>query len=782
MKHEIFWGMHRELENGSMEDMWDYKEYIDELLVDVLLEKYAPYGDFHDTCFRYRYEKDEVGVPEIIQNFVLKFIEGSTYKRILEYDTSFSETIAKVEEKNGSENWVHIRTREETGRILAHYYPNIKQLKKRDSFPNCYFDLMYSTSAFNRIGPLMIDDKVPTNDNVIKEIPERMSSLLDEGKLLALIRTDFLESKTDANALRYLSEKGLYIEGIFEFAYHLTEDFWDYSVAYLCLTKKRPQKQFVCFIEDYQSMLMALETFNKPSYKDYMYGFWVDYREEICSYFGYKKVKIDKMISSTYKKNSVKLGDYILYKKVFDGVVPNDWNNYIYLPMIADYNTEVTMENSDCEEAYYLIEIDSDIDARFLKFYLNSEIGIHSRKQCQKTFITEFQNNYFYAREPVTPELVNRTIAFNKKNIHGGTGNILGEDDIDNIIIPLLSNDESVQLVELVNQFLQTQKKYDIYEKQLYKNPVDNNKIWRYIKSVNKEDTLELWNESLPFPLASILRRYFVQDSYKDKLDTALYFFEAFSMFFSTIFLSALENGKNIYNSAEILEFTNSSYYVRSSFGNWNVLNEKLSSFFRKQVNNGNLELVNSCFNINNDINIVNKICNKNIFVTLSKIGTLRNEWKGHGGPSSERLCENKVQILESYMYDLQKYTWDIMDTLKLVRPIDCKRQREIYINRVELLQGDNSLFKVIEIQSQNEALDDSLYINWGANSNLMLIPMVVMEASPNNVLNACYFYNRVESGTNATRYVSFHYENQPEVQQTNVDAWDRIRKLFGES
>ena len=58
---------------------------------------------------------------------------------------------------------------------------------------------------------------------------------------------------------------------------------------------------------------------------------------------------------------------------------------------------------------------------------------------------------------------------------------------------------------------------------------------------------------------------------------------------------------------------------------------------------------------------------------------------------------------------------------------------------------------------------DEKLYLlHANQQTPVELVPFVRMLASPEQEQNACYFYNRQEG--NQVRWVSYHFDNQPEV------------------
>ena len=91
---------------------------------------------------------------------------------------------------------------------------------------------------------------------------------------------------------------------------------------------------------------------------------------------------------------------------------------------------------------------------------------------------------------------------------------------------------------------------------------------------------------------------------------------------------------------------------------------------------------------------------------------------------------------------------------------------------------GSNSEF-LKEARSMASWLDvDRLYLS-GRNSGLALklLPLVNVGPSPKSAKNACYFFNRMERD-GASRFVSYHFVDTPEVTEQSSDATEAIRLL----
>jgi hypothetical protein len=101
-------------------------------------------------------------------------------------------------------------------------------------------------------------------------------------------------------------------------------------------------------------------------------------------------------------------------------------------------------------------------------------------------------------------------------------------------------------------------------------------------------ERLDQWFETLPFPLASILRAWQATPSqdFKTKYEHLLHFFEGTAEFLSVIFLSAFSSNEALFAThkrklAESLEKQHLSFR-RATFGTWKLVVEYLGKQTRK--------------------------------------------------------------------------------------------------------------------------------------------------------------------------------------------------------
>ncbi len=96
-------------------------------------------------------------------------------------------------------------------------------------------------------------------------------------------------------------------------------------------------------------------------------------------------------------------------------------------------------------------------------------------------------------------------------------------------------------------------------------------------------------------------------------------------------------------------------------------------------------------------------------------------------------------------------------------RGYDFRPAQGEYSHGVELIMGTRTTFESREVKLSHPMDADMLFMYTpGQITALKLLPLVKIMASPANVANACYFYNRLEKG--GIRFVSHYFEPEPEI------------------
>lgn len=296
--------------------------------------------------------------------------------------------------------------------------------------------------------------------------------------------------------------------------------------------------------------------------------------------------------------------------------------------------------------------------------------------------------------------------------------------------------------------------------------------------------TLDQWFETLPFPLASILRAWQAapRQDFKTKYEHLLHFFEGAAEFLSVICLSAFTSQPEVFAGhkerlTEAWKKQNLSLQ-RATFGTWKVVVEYLSKQIRELLS-GDAEKRALCAELFADPTLVlpEMLARKELAGVLSAANKMRNDWTGHGGVVSQTEAGLRNELLLAELQKLREVMADGWRQVQLLRCLQCQPRRGDFDNEVAVLVGSNSEF-LKESRLMSSWLDVArLYLaSRDSRRALLLLPLIQVGPSPASAKSACYFFNRVEK--DGARFISYHFAEQPELNDQSVDTSAAIRLL----
>ena len=282
---------------------------------------------------------------------------------------------------------------------------------------------------------------------------------------------------------------------------------------------------------------------------------------------------------------------------------------------------------------------------------------------------------------------------------------------------------------------------------------------------MNKEKGIVNWLETLPFPLASILRRYHADHDSRSKNDHLLFFFEAFAQFVTTVMFSALKNDEVLFEKQRTswIKDKLADRLKMSSFGIWGILGEQLAKITRRELSSKDSR--DRCLRMYRvkRSDFLDTITNKKIYEIISTTAGYRNNWKGHGGIVGEKEQKNRQTLLENELSKIREIISDCFEDSIFLRPKDNTYSKGVYNYVIMSLMGSHTTFKEEEIRTIIPLDISKNYILFEDNPEpLELIPFVKFMSTPESEETACYFYNRIEK--NKIRWVSYHFEKESEI------------------
>lgn len=604
---------------------------------------------------------------------------------------------------------------------------------------NGNYDLIVSTL------PLL-----PMNSRSIScQVVEKCSRILSENGYCIFPFLKTITNQSSEKWLYSLAKNRLYCNAVIDLPIGAFAPFSMAEGVLVVFSRKKTEERFVGLLSEESLTDKIVDNFlnNRISTSGPKLGVYVV--GDVRSYSDYLNVSRIKDKAKALKK--AYNGRILQIKDIGRIFLPNknhefnECDNSIYIPKLG--NSPVVTDIADFHikaQNYFQVVVDTDVVLpRFLAFFLNTEEGIAVRQLSYRgTTIKAFNTRY------------------------------LGE-----LVFPCPT-------IKLQSEYLKTYDQLEVLrvdveslKDRLQKAPASYRIILQEIRDINNTgDKFSQWIESLPYPLATILKRYSVAEEASKRQEILFYLYEAYAIFVATILSAALD--KNIVDCSKLKDI-DPAYYEKASFGNWVKMDRALSNTFLKLVNGSvsDRQIVLQCFKTS-DENLINLLCNKNICNILESASKYRNNWKGHSGISSEAIYKEHADILESMLHKLQENIKDLYERIRLVKPISLSFTNGVFSNKVEVLTGSNSIFKKDTIEGLYPLDNSKLYLQIIDTGEMMALPpYFILKNSPSNIKNACYFYSRVEK--ESTKYISYHYDGKPEDIEAGTIAYNHIKELL---
>lgn len=470
-------------------------------------------------------------------------------------------------------------------------------------------------------------------------------------------------------------------------------------------------------------------------------------------------------------KTGIRLG------RIGDEFVFEPLENAIYIPMIGTSDVVVSLDELTLKlQNYAQVVINpSRSNALFVARFLNSEFGKGLREQAKTGFILRLNRQTLLGIRVLVPDL---------------------EVQKHMLEVETRITTEQTTVMALQNEISELRR-------ELWANPKSATQVderivvlaGRLAGGINQYASarLDQWFETLPFPLASILRAWQATPSqdFKTKYEHLLHFFEGAAEFFSIILLSAFNSNEGVFSAyrqdmAVKMRKENLSYQ-RASFGTWSFVVAYLGSKTRELLNVGGGRLGEAkddgllCGEMFADpsLSLPRALSRKGLSTIFATTNTMRNRWKAHGGVVGQTEAESRNEQLLSEVQKLREAISDIWSETQMIHALHCRYRGNVYDTEVAVLMGSNNEF-LKENRALTMCLDvERLYLSTGGSGRaLKLLPLIKIGPSPQSAKNACYFFSRLDQV--GACFVSYHFTDNPELTGQFVDATEAINLLTG--
>ena len=451
--------------------------------------------------------------------------------------------------------------------------------------------------------------------------------------------------------------------------------------------------------------------------------------------------------------------------------------NAIFIPLLG--NSRVLQSVSDLtlkKQNYAQVVIDPGrSNNAFVARFLNSRIGREILEASKQGFIPRLNKKTLQAIPIVVPSLPDQREILRIETQIAAEQNTISELEIElsELHDELWSNPSAVGLGRV-------SKKIAGFAERLSGNVTEH-----------AAERLDQWFETIPFPLASILRAWQATSTqdFKTRYEHLLHFFEAAAEFISIILLSAFSSNRSIFEPHRQTLFramrNQNLGFERATFGTWKIVVEYFGKQLRDLLRDGGKTAENAknnrelCVEMFSDrsLSLALPLSHKQLADVFSVTNSMRNEWAGHGGVVGQQEARLRNEKLLAEVQRLRETMADAWLQNELISALHCRPRRNVFENEIALLMGSNSEF-LKKTREMSMWLDvERLYVsNKEANRALKLLPLIRIGPSPQSANNAFYFFNRMEH--EAVRFISYHFSDQPELKDSFSDAAETIRFL----
>ncbi len=582
---------------------------------------------------------------------------------------------------------------------------------------------------------------------------DMFSEILEEGGLCAYIFP--ISVKFDGRYLKLLEHSkniGLRVDAVIDLPKGTYYPYAGIDTKLILFSKKANTEHFIATIAERKDIEIVIANYiNGITAKKYSIGSWVEDKQ----FFDIQDFERELNLSKAVKRFN---GERVPLSKLAKDIKrPSKENTFedlpdsIYISALGTSDVVDSLEDLKIKpQNYYQVVIDTEMaSTEYVCYFLNNIQGVRNRKDSMMgTIITRFNLQTLSKLE---------------------------------IIVPSIS--EQNKILDTQRQIQELKAQIDALGEAFEKNPSSYVEVQKNIKEINNYHTITEWGEGLPFPLASILRRYFAETAFEKKLEALFQFFEAYSIYNACILLSIINESMDVIDLEAVFSGTDSSYYTRSSFGNWVILNKVITNYVLGQIKliekDENDNSLLGLFKTNN-LDLIKLLCNKNINTILYSVSKRRNEWKGHGGVAGQQILEARVIELERKLSDMRTIIKNTFDEVELVRSTGMHFKDGQFESNIEQLRGSNAMFMKDSFSSTTPLDETKLYVIMkDSGIAIPLLPLIIFKKSPDNVKNACYFFSRETKDD--TLYISYHYDSEPEEIEPGHEVVEAITKILPE-
>ncbi len=665
--------------------------------------------------------------------------------------TSFAEAVIKTTEPmsaleyTSSQTSMLLNASDQTGVLL--FVPNSDYAKALDIIADKEvsvnsveqieqkreFDLVYCSP------PIGIRGQGTEADGFGGEIVRSLAPFVSrEGHLIWATAQGVLFSAKAKKSLDVLKELGLHVIASVSLP---TGSFPGAAIPGVALifARRLSEKKLIGALKSEQlSNPMATAIFNNWSRKDGPSWTWVDV-DDPRSYDDVEAERQTARLIPRGKSELTRMEDILVEEDIVkaDKPIPadSDVRGYLYFPEYAHSRVTDDLEDQTVQpKAVYRLPIDTNkANPKFLAGLLNGGFGRQLRASQAK----------------------------------GLTIKRISAKDLKTLELPLPDLTTQNNIARIESDLAILTSSFDELKNDLSR---DWNSISEITGVVDQlKDVLDIeqkilnWWRELPYPLATIYRRYQVSKDPKERLERLLHFFEMAAVYLAAAGTSYVKVLRDDWQEqlTKWLRPPRAAGIERADFGFWiGLANASLKDIRRidSSPDLRNMASDNAGAELLRDASKLAQLNNATKALDVAR--RIRNDWKGHGGHmkvSDAQRLDDELQATVRSFYD---ETSSLFRKLMLVRPGSLEMTDHGFIAETQLLRGSDPAFEVQEIEVSQPSRSNALAF-WMQESRSMCpaLPFFRLGAPQEPQETSFYVFNRVEG--DGFRWISYQETRQ---------------------
>ena len=345
--------------------------------------------------------------------------------------------------------------------------------------------------------------------------------------------------------------------------------------------------------------------------------------------------------------------------------------------------------------------------------------------------------------------------------------------------------EEQRALIELDQRLRAMSSEVNELHGQLWEGRDRTDEVRRRLEQLNRDDTFPAWLDTLPFPLASILWTYHtLKGSPLRRYQQLEFFFEGLVEFLGIWLMSGMRTSRDLFETEwssirRTLDRAGQSV-ERTSFGTWVTILERLAKAVRTGIGSKvekrrYWEAKFAC----DSSELLRSLVSKPMVALAKNANKLRNDWRDHGGVVGDTEARRRELVLRNLLADFRSLVGHHWEDYPLVFPTNLFTfSKGVFQCTVFSITGVRYPFdqKQLDLEA---ALEDGLlhFVSPLTGAVCPVLPLVRLGGTATEERNACYFFNRLESG-DRQRYVSYHFEERAHVVEEIPAASELLREL----